>query len=426
MAKLKYDENGRLLFTKEMKDEGYTLLMPQMLPIHFSFIKTIIENRGYNVEILDTYGSQIIESGLKNVHNDTCYPALLTIGQLIDGLNSGKYDTNKVALLMTQTGGGCRASNYIHLLRKALEKAGLAHVPVISINPSGLEANDGFKLFTWTTTKALIYGVVFGDLLMWLKNYTQAYEVNSGQTQILLDSWIDQLNVFLRKKHISSSLIQKKFHEIVSDFGKIELALDQNIVPVGIVGEIYIKFAPLGNNNLEQFLQEENARIVLPGLLDFIIYTIDAKIEDINIYNINRRFKLIYYIIKKQLLKTQFMMIKALKTVDHFPVITDFETLKSLVDGVVGHGNKMGEGWLLTAEMIELIKMGVPNIVCTQPFGCLPNHIVGKGMIKKIRSLYPQSNIVSIDYDPGASVVNQENRIKLMLSVARENQKNEE
>lgn len=427
MAELKYDDKGRLIFTKEMKDEGYTLLMPQMLPIHFAFLQTVLQEKGYKVEVLDSYGSHIVESGLKNVHNDTCYPALLTIGQLIDAVKSGNYDTNKVALLMTQTGGGCRASNYIHLLRKALIKADLAHVPVISFNPSGLEKNDGFKVFDWTTIKTMIYSVVYGDMLMWLRNYTQAYEINKNDTQLLVEKWTDFINTEIKlKKRINFKKVQAHLKQMAIEFSQIEMDLNKEIIPVGIVGEIYIKFAPLGNNNLEGFLQEEKARVVVPGLMDFLIYTIDAKLEDINIYHIQRKLKLVYTIIKKQLLKTQWMMINAIKENTSLPYPTDFETLKQLVVGVVGHGNKMGEGWLLTAEMIELIKMGIPNIVCTQPFGCLPNHIVGKGMIKKIRSLYPQSNIVSIDYDPGASIVNQENRIKLMLSTAKENKCNSE
>ena len=416
MAELVYDKNGRLLFTKEMKRE-YTLLFPTMLPVHFGLMARILETEGFRVEMLTTNHRGIVDEGLKYVHNDTCYPALLVIGQLIDAVKSGKYDLHKVALLITQTGGGCRASNYIHLLRKALEKADLSFIPVISINLSGLEPNPGFKLGLGTLRKA-IFAMMYGDLIVQCANQVRPYEVASGQTDQTIDACEKALlEAMNRGEGLSFQSMVENFDKLVAAFQAIPVAGEAK-PRVGVVGEIYIKYSPLGNNNLEQFLLSEGAEPVVPGLTDFIIFKIYNREVDVGIYGGLWLKKKVCQIFKGYVEKCQRAMIAAMEK-GGFRAPGTFEDLRRLIQGYLGEGNKMGEGWLLTAEMLELIHSGTPNIVCTQPFGCLPNHIVGKGMIRKLKDDYPNSNIVAIDYDPGATKINQENRIKLMLANAR-------
>lgn len=416
MAELIYDKTGRLLFTQEMKKE-YTILFPTMLPVHFGLMARIIETEGYKVEMLTTNHRNIVDEGLKYVHNDTCYPALLVIGQLIDAVKSGKYDPHKVALLITQTGGGCRASNYIHLLRKALVKAGLDYVPVISLNLSGLEHNPGFKLGLGTLRKA-IFAMMYGDIIVQTANQVRPYEVNAGQTDETIRQIEDHLLSELSKGDgLSFKSMVENFDHIVAAFKAIPVAGEPK-VRVGVVGEIYIKYSPLGNNNLEQFLLSEGAEPVVPGLTDFIIFKIYNREVDVDIYGGKLAKKAACASLRHYVEKCQRAMIDAMKW-GGFRAPGTFQDLRQLIKGYLGEGNKMGEGWLLTAEMLELIHTGTPNIVCTQPFGCLPNHIVGKGMIRKLKDDYPNSNIVAIDYDPSATKINQENRIKLMLANAR-------
>jgi predicted nucleotide-binding protein (sugar kinase/HSP70/actin superfamily) len=417
MAELKYDKDGRLLFTKEMKKD-YTILMPMMLPVHFKLIRNALQLDGYKMELLETTHRAIVEEGLKNVHNDSCYPALLVIGQFIDALKSGKYDTDKVALIITQTGGGCRASNYIHLLRKALVRAGFDKVPVISLNLSGLEKNPGFKM-NYNLIRRIIYSMLFGDLIMLLANQCRPYEVNKGVTDALVEKWINKLTEeYKLPKYLKYKNVKANLELITADFATIELK-DEEKIRVGIVGEIFIKYAALGNNNLEQFLFSENVEVVVPGLIDFIIFKIDNRVEDAEIYGGAFVKHFVAQFLKKFVEKKQQELIDIVKRQPRFRPPENYETIKGLVKGYLGYGNKMGEGWLLTGEMLELVHSGTKNIVCAQPFGCLPNHIVGKGMIRKIRDNNPGANIVSIDYDPGATQINQENRIKLMLANAR-------
>ena len=416
MAKLEYDKDGRLLFTKEMREE-YTILMPQMLPVHFGMFQKLLVLEGYKVDMLNTNHRGIVDEGLKYVHNDTCYPALLVIGQLIDAIKNGGYDPHKVALFITQTGGGCRASNYIHLLRKALEKAGLAFVPVISVNLSGLEKNPGFSL-TLPLIRKLIYGMMYGDLLVNVANQVRPYELTPGDTDNMLDRWQKRLiDCFQAGKGMNRKQMRSNFDTILADFETIPVS-HQEKVRVGVVGEIYVKFSPLGNNNLEDFLLSEGAEPVVPGLTDFMIFKIFNREVDVNIYGGLWAKKKFCQAFKGYIEDCQKDMIAALKK-SRFRAPGTFEDMHKLVQGYLGDGNKMGEGWLLTGEMLELIHSGVPNIVCTQPFGCLPNHIVGKGMIRRLKDDYPYSNIVAIDYDPGATKINQENRIKLMLANAK-------
>ena len=423
MAKLEYDKDGRLLFTKEMKEE-YTILMPQMLPVHFGMFQKLLVLEGYKVDMLTTNHRGIVDEGLKYVHNDTCYPALLVIGQLIDAIKHGGYDPHKIALFITQTGGGCRASNYIHLLRKALEKAGLAFVPVISVNLSGLEKNPGFSL-TLPLIRKLIYAMMYGDLLVNAANQVRPYELTQGDTDEMLDSWQKKLiDDFQSGKGMDRKQMRDNFDAILADFETIPVSHEEK-VRVGVVGEIYVKFSPLGNNNLEDFLLSEGAEPVVPGLTDFMIFKIFNREVDVDIYGGLWAKKKLCQAFKGYIEECQKDMIAALKK-SRFRAPGTFENMHKLVQGYLGDGNKMGEGWLLTGEMLELIHSGVPNIVCTQPFGCLPNHIVGKGMIRRLKDDYPYSNIVAIDYDPGATKINQENRIKLMLANAKALSKQEQ
>ncbi len=418
MAQLKYDKAGRLLFTKEMRRD-YTILIPMMAPIHFELIKNVFANSGYNVELLDNTGPEVVLQGLKYVHNDTCYPALLVIGQMIDALSSGKYDLDRTALIITQTGGGCRASNYIHLLRKALVKAGYEKVPVVSLNLSGLEKNSGFKL-TLPMLRKLIVSLVYGDAFMLLSNQVRPYELEIGESDALVARWIQTLtSLYNRGKAMSVREMKENLDRITSDFAAISV-YKRNIVKVGVVGEIYVKYSGLGNNNLEAFLAQQNCEVMVPGIMSFMLFKTDNRLEDIKLYGGS---KIKYAVIKAfmdYLLKMEAALIDAVKKYPQFLAPSSYHHTKSLVEGVIGYGSKMGEGWLLTAEMLELVELGYENIVCTQPFGCLPNHICGKGMIRSIRAIDERANIVPIDYDPSATRVNQENRIKLMLSVARE------
>lgn len=412
------ENQHKVEFTKEMAKD-YTILVPNMADIHFRIIKNAFIYHGYKLEVLKNTSRTVVDEGLKYVHNDTCYPALLCIGQMIDALKSGKYDIHKTALMITQTGGGCRASNYIHLLRKALNKADFGFVPVISLNVSGLEKSSGFKLTLKMLRKALA-GLCYGDLLMLLRNQVRPYEVNAGQAESLVEQWVQRLTaVFNNGGGYNVESIKNNFHEIIKSFEEIELNR-QKKVKVGIVGEIYVKYSPLGNNHLEEFLFSQGCEVNMPGMMGFMMFKIDNRLEDIKLYGGSGVKKtaikaLFDYVVK---IETEFLnCIKQSK----FTCPMSYSEIKELTRGIIGYGCKMGEGWLLTAEMAELIHHGYENIVCAQPFGCLPNHIVGKGMIRKIKQTFPKANIVPIDYDPGATKVNQENRIKLMIAVAREN-----
>lgn len=401
-------------FTKEMK-KTHTILVPMMLPIHFQFLRNILCKEGYRVEILKTEGQQIIDEGLKNVHNDTCYPALLVIGQMIDALKSGKYDTAHIALAITQTGGGCRASNYIHLLRKALVQAGFEHVPVISVNFSQLEKNSGFKL-TPKMLLRLLYAFLYGDMLMWIKNQCKPYELEKGSTDALVTTWIDTITAqfdslsYMRMKH--------NYQEMLHDFAALPRSQEPKI-QVGIVGEIYMKYAPLGNNELEDFLIREGCEPVVSGVLDFGLYCLENSLIDHAYYGRNKKSYRFIQMADKLIQNMQKKAITAIQKQGTFRAPDTFQEVIENSEGIINRGTKMGEGWLLTSEMVTLIKNGVHNIVCCQPFGCLPNHIVAKGMTRKIKDKYPMANIVAVDYDPSATKVNQENRLKLMLSNAR-------
>lgn len=411
-------KSEKILFTKEMKKD-YTILAPNMLPIHFMLLKSIFRSYGYNVEVLNNDGPSVIEQGLKYVHNDTCYPALLVIGQMIDALNSGEFDINKTALMITQTGGGCRASNYIYLLRKALKKAGYGHVPVASLNFAGLEKDSGIKMTLPMMRKALV-SIIYSDTLMLLDNQVKPYEIVKGQSKRTVDFWVSEISrQFEQGKGCSLKEFEVNLNDIVETFSFIKVSHGKKKIRVGIVGEIYIKFSDLGNNNLNSFLRKEGCEVMVPGLLGFILYSLDAVMEDARLYGGSKIKSMIASILMNYFLKFEKKMIEAVSSYPLYIAPLPFKQLKSLVNGIISPGCKMGEGWLLVAEMVELIENGYENIICVQPFGCLPNHVAGKGMIRKIKSVYNCANIVPIDYDPGATRVNQENRIKLMLSVAK-------
>lgn len=400
-------------FTNEMKQD-YTILAPNMLPYHFDILAEIVESRGYKVEILKTEGRSIIDEGLKHVHNDTCYPALCVIGQFIDALKSGKYDVNKTAVLITQSGGGCRASNYVSLLRKAL-KAEYPQVPVVSLNFSGLEKGNGLDLRLKDILK-MGYGIFYADAIMSLYNQCKPYAKNPIEADRVRDESILFVKTALRSK------AYKKYEmivaELISRFKSVEIERT-NKVKVGIVGEIYVKYSPLANNGLENFLYAEGCEPVVPALMDYVLYCIVNVINDAKLYNKGKKMAFVYKLIYKLLLKIQRNIIEQFETAGFEPP-HDFEYLRSCADKVIHQGVKMGEGWLIPAEMVALYESGTENIVCAQPFGCLPNHIVGKGAARAVKTLHEGVNIVPIDYDPSATKVNQENRLKLMLATARD------
>jgi predicted nucleotide-binding protein (sugar kinase/HSP70/actin superfamily) len=403
-------------FTPEMKDT-YTILIPDMMPYHFELAKYVLNKMGYHIDVLHNEERRVIDEGLKHVHNDTCFPALCVIGQYIDALKSGKYDVDHTAVLISQTGGGCRASNYLPLIRKAL-KAEFPQVPVLSLNFSGLEKGNGIPM-TVSLLLKFGYGIFYCDTIMNLYNQVLPYEVHKGDAeaarqkaqQMLYDAYDN--NTY------------KKYREITRKTIEIFKAVEVKRVPkvkVGIVGEIYVKYSRLGNSHLEDFLHSEDCEVVIPGMMDFMLYCIVNTINDHTLYGRNTRtLTLIYKVIYKFLRHLQVNINKIVVKDGTFEPLHDFEHLRRCADKVINQGVKMGEGWLIPAEMAAMAETGPDNIVCAQPFGCLPNHIAGKGVVRTLKSLYPDENIVPVDYDPSATRVNQENRIKLMLSTAREN-----
>ena len=405
-------------FTKQMRKE-YTILCPQMSPFHFGIFEAAFNASGYNLEVLPNDNKHAVDVGLKYVNNDACDPSLMVVGQIMDALLSGKYDLNKTAVIMSQTGGGCRASNYIAFIRRALKKAGMEQVPVISLNLSGLESNPGFKL-TLPLIKRIVYGAVFGDILMKCVYRMRPYELEEGIVNRKHKIWEQRVIAFVTGSSVSHGTFKKMCREMVHDFDTIPISDDKK-PRVGIVGEILVKFLPAANNHLADLLEAEGAEPVVPDLIDFICYCF-----------YNQNFKVEKLGFKKSKATIANLGLKAIdwlrKTANealeqsrHFTPAADIRDLAKMASPIVSAGNQTGEGWFLTGEMMELIHGGVPNIVCIQPFGCLPNHIVGKGVIKEVRREHPEANIVAIDYDPGASEVNQLNRIKLMLSTAQKN-----
>ncbi len=405
----------KVAFTEEMR-KNYTILCPQMSPIHFDLLQPVFQTEGYNLVVLQNDNKQAVNVGLKYVNNDACYPSLMVVGQIMDTVLSGEYDTDKLAIIMTQTGGGCRASNYIGFIRRALEKVGLSHIPVISLNMSGLEGNPGFKLTLGLGIK-IVYGAVFGDIFMRTVYRVRPYEAIPGSANQMHEKWKNICIEFLKQKHPKRKEFNRLCKAIIEDFDNLPM-LDIKKPRVGIVGEILVKFAPAANNYLVQLLEQEGAEAVVPDLIDFISYCFFNQNFKADKLGMSKKSKLLGNLGIKAIEWLRAPAAKAFKESKHFDPPSDIRELAKIAKEVVSLGNQTGEGWFLTGEMLELIHSGAPNIVCTQPFACLPNHVVGKGVIKELRRLHPEANIVAIDYDPGASEVNQLNRIKLMLSTA--------
>ena len=405
------------IFTKDMRD--YKILIPQMAPIHFELIETAVKSCGYNVELLRNCTDHTVETGLKYVNNDACYPSILVTGQMIEALESGKYDLNKTALIMSQTGGGCRATNYIGFIRKALKDAGFANIPVISFNVVGMEKMPGFKI-TPKLVEKLLKVVVYGDLLQKMLTKNRAYEVHKGETQKLYDTWMEKCKKLL--EHSSMAEFKQSIYDMVEDFEKIELDTSVEKPKVGIVGEVLIKYHPFGNNFVADKLEQEGAEVVLPDFMGFVKFMATHKITFNTLIKTDK--------FKAKIFKLAIKLIDILEKDERIALANskkgylqpcDIWELETKVKDILSIGNQTGEGWFLTAEMIEYIEHGIPNIVCVQPFACLPNHVVGKGVIKTIRDQFPYANIAAIDYDPGASEANQTNRIKLLMAVAKDN-----
>ena len=409
---------SRVYFTKEMK-KNYTILCPQMSPIHFDLIEPAVRSCGYNLEVLQNSDRTAIDTGLKYVNNDACYPSLIVVGQIMDALLSGKYDLEHTAVIMSQTGGGCRASNYIGFIRRALKRAGMPQIPVISLNANGMETNPGFKITLPLLTKAM-QAVVYGDLFMRVLYATRPYEAKAGSANALHEKWKAICIKSLQKHSLSMAEFNRNIRGIIHDFDELPRR-DVQKPRVGIVGEILVKFSPLANNHVVELLEAEGAEAVMPDLLDFLLYCFynsNFKADNLGgkrstAHLCNMGISLLEYFRRT--------CRRELERSTHFLPPARIQDLASMAKHYVSLGNQTGEGWFLTGEMLELIHSGTTNIICTQPFGCLPNHIVGKGVIKGLRASHPEANIIAVDYDPGASEVNQLNRIKLMLSTAQKN-----
>jgi predicted CoA-substrate-specific enzyme activase len=421
VPKLLREDQERIVFTKEMKAK-HTILAPQMAPIHFQFLEEAFKEEGYNLIVLDKTDSRAIEEGLKYVNNDACYPSILVVGQLISALKSNKYDLKNTSIIISQTGGGCRATNYIGFIRKALRDSGFENIPVISLNTVGLESNPGFKI-TFSLLKKAFMAVIYGDLLMRVVYKTRPYEKIKGSVNLLYEKWV--LKCKSSVKSGSYEEFKSSIDGIIEDFDNIDL-LDVKKPKVGLVGEILVKFHPQANNNIVSIIEEEGGEAVMPDLMDFIFYTLkDSEVKAKELYY-KPLSKYSSIILISLIEKFRSPMVMALKKSKRFEPPQNIHLIAESAKKILSLCNQTGEGWFLTGEMIELIESGVKNIVCMQPFACLPNHVTGKGMIKELRNQYKGANIVAVDYDPGASEVNQLNRIKLMLAVAFKNLEEQE
>ena len=408
---------NRIEFTKEMKKD-YTVLAPQMSPIHFDLLAPAFKCMGINIEILPDATKETIDVGLKYVNNDACYPSLIVVGQMMSAITSGKYDVNKLAVIMSQTGGGCRATNYVGFIRRALSKAGYGQIPVIALSAQGFEKNSGFKI-NYKVVKRAMQALIYGDVFMRCLYRTRPYEKEKGSANALHEKWKKVCLESLTKTG-SNAVFKKNIQGIVHDFDTLPL-LDIKKPRVGIVGEILVKFLPSANNHLVDLLEAEGAEAVMPDLLDFFMYCFYNNNYNYEFLGKTKKGAIVSNTVIKVLESFRKPARDALEKSKRFEAPAHIEKLAAYARPIVSIGNQNGEGWFLTGEMIELIKSGAPNIVCAQPFACLPNHIVGKGVIKHLREAYPEANIVAVDYDPGASEVNQVNRIKLMLAAANKN-----
>ena len=409
----------RAVFTEQMRREHWTILAPQMSPIHFDLLGPTFRKYGYHIEILGNDNRSAIDTGLKYVNNDACFPSITVVGQIMSAILSGKYDTDHLAVAMTQTGGCCRASNYVGFIRRALEKAGLGHIPVISINANGMEKNPGFRASPGLLMDAF-RSLVYGDLLMRCLYRVRPYEKVPGSANALHAKWRDRCVASLTGSHAGRDY-RRLCREIVEDFDALPLDETLRKPRIGVVGEILVKYMPLANNHLVDLLEREGAEAVVPDLMDFMNYCVYNGGYKHEFLGGSLGGALVGQLGVKAIRYLRRPVLDALQASRRFEPPMEIADVAELAKPFLSLGNQYGEGWFLTGEMVELIRSGVPNIVCIQPFACLPNHVVGKGVIKSLRRAYPEANIVAVDYDPGASEVNQLNRIKLMLSTARKN-----
>lgn len=412
----RFEEPAKITFTKEMRKQ-HTLLLPMLSPIHQSgLVDVALQASGYNVICLPADDREAVNVGLRFVNNDACYPAIISIGQLIEALQSGKYDLQNTSVLMTQTGGGCRATNYIPLLRKALNEAGFPQVPVVSVSMGnqGVESNPGFK-FTLPMLKRVAVAFLYGDLFERVVYRTRPYEAISGSVDRLHETWLKKVEKNVRNG--SFTLFNHNMKKIIADFDTIDL---QDIVKprVGVVGEILVKYSPTANNDIVRLLEAEGAEAVVPDMVGFMNYSLYNQIWRYQNLGMAKKSKWIAEFAIGLIERIQKPMDRALRASQRFEGLHSIYQLADDASKILSIGNHTGEGWFLTGEMIDLLKSDVTNIVCMQPFGCLPNHVVGKGVIKELRHQYPKANIAAIDYDPGVSMVNQLNRIRLMLATA--------
>ncbi|MFQ7233704.1 MAG: acyl-CoA dehydratase activase-related protein, partial [Enterococcus hulanensis] len=419
----RFEEPEKIVFTKEMRKK-HTLLLPMLSPIHQSGLFDIaLEASGYNVVCLPAMDREAVNVGLKFVNNDSCYPAIISIGQLVEALQSGEYDLNNTSVMMSQTGGGCRATNYIPLLRKALNDAGFPQVPVVSVSlgNKGVESNPGFK-YTLPMLKRIVVAILYGDLFERVVYRTRPYELEKGQIDALHAEWLKKVESNVRNG--SLTIFNRNMKKIIKDFDTVPIS--NEVKPkVGVVGEILVKYSPTANNDIVRLLEEEGAEAVVPDLIGFMNYSLYNQIWKYDNMGMPKKNKNIAEMAIKLIEVVEKPMDKALRASERFTGIHSIYQLAEDASKILSIGNHTGEGWFLTGEMIDLLKTGVNNIVCMQPFGCLPNHVVGKGVIKELRHQYPKSNIAAIDYDPGVSIVNQLNRIRLMMATANKQLKEE-
>ena len=419
----RFEEPEKIVFTKEMRKK-HTLLLPMLSPIHQSGLFDIaLEASGYNVVCLPAMDREAVNVGLKFVNNDSCYPAIISIGQLVEALQSGEYDLNNTSVMMSQTGGGCRATNYIPLLRKALNDAGFPQVPVVSVSlgNKGVESNPGFK-YTLPMLKRIVVAILYGDLFERVVYRTRPYELEKGQIDALHAEWLKKVERNVRNG--SLTIFNRNMKKIIKDFDTVPIS--NEVKPkVGVVGEILVKYSPTANNDIVRLLEEEGAEAVVPDLIGFMNYSLYNQIWKYDNMGMPKKNKNIAEMAIKLIEVVEKPMDKALRASERFTGIHSIYQLAEDASKILSIGNHTGEGWFLTGEMIDLLKTGVNNIVCMQPFGCLPNHVVGKGVIKELRHQYPKSNIAAIDYDPGVSIVNQLNRIRLMMATANKQLKEE-
>ncbi|MCD1147319.1 acyl-CoA dehydratase activase-related protein [Peptoniphilus sp. KCTC 25270] len=411
--------NDPVLFTEEMR-KTHTILIPQMAPTHFAILEPVLRQEGLNVEVLPNLSSHVVDEGLRYVNNDACYPSIFVVGQFMDAVKSGRYDTDNLTLLMAQTGGACRASNYVGFIRRALKDAGYGHIPVLGASFQGIEKHPGFsfgKRQLLRLGKKAVQSLLYGDLIMRLSNATRPYETIKGSVKILEDRWISIASD--EKLTYSKSEFASNVKSMIQEFSELEI-IEEVRPKVGIVGEILVKYLPEANNHVQQLLEEEGAEVVIPDLTDFMLYSFKNSEIKRSRYGTSYKAEFISNMMTKYVESYRGIIMRELEGT-RYDTPLPIEQLMAYAEEFVDLGNQYGEGWLLTAEMVELIHSGAGNIVCVQPFGCLPNHITGKGVIKAIREKYPMANIVPIDFDASASEVNQFNRIKLMLSQANKN-----